>query len=335
MPPSPKEFKQIIRFLGSSGFRNFQLQMANTWYSELQSGYRKGEFETDLVKRLVISSNGKGYKALRLAAKFIHGKSSEVSFDIGDKPTSCELGDMLIVSVVTDKKKRFIQRLCFIQNKKDKQNKRTQSWDIKPEQLYLLKNFPLMTGKSGILSGHKDVIFSNITNCLGAYGLLKSPGDMIFASAKLIAEFTKNKKSLNSKDISYIGDIGIGSIFPNHWAMIYPALQRQINLFLLNQISSIYGIIPWYHGWSVPIFGNTIFARDIIDIVKAWTQINIGECTFIDGYTIDHTADLIGNDAFRAVGLSDFVDIPESDDAPFVISESGMLILAAHIEISQ
>ncbi len=300
--------QKLAGLLGTKRFYHFQLALAISWYSELCKGYQakiNGEDEEILVKRLVNVSKksytSKGGMQIKVASKFIHGHRSQVKYNgFNNGPHQCELGDMAVVSVVIENGKPIFERLCFIQNKKGKHNKASITWTINLDQLFLLKHFPAISGVGGILNRHTNIVFLNRSRCLGAYGLLYSPGEMIFVSAPVVADSMKGKKSINSKDIAFPPVLSHNTIWP-----------------------------PWYPYWycgffSRPICGNTIFTRDIYDFIMAWTQLSIGEILVCNGDVINDEAHKLATKMRRAV--------LEDDD---VLNDAGMGVFVYVVDVSQ
>ena len=185
------------RLAEDGGFFRFQNDMVRDAYGALGQAYVANDNEVAIVTKLVDAVNGRSYDQLQITASKIHGSRSCVEFNFRDKPTTKELGDMAVISVVTSGMSRLLQRLCIVQNKKAKDK----SWGVDPEQLFLLKNFPPFSGNRGIFRGMHDVAFRNRSGCLGAYGLLADPGDMLFVSAPVLSEVLRERRSVASSDI--------------------------------------------------------------------------------------------------------------------------------------
>ncbi|OGL39199.1 MAG: hypothetical protein A2043_11920 [Candidatus Schekmanbacteria bacterium GWA2_38_9] len=301
----------MYEIVQDNGFLAFQNDVIRSAYEGLGQGYSTNDNEVALVTRLVASINGKSYKRLRLLANKIHGSRSYVEFDYRDKPTTKELGDMVIITSVTSGSQRLFQRFCIIQNKKASGDK----WGIDREQLYLLKNFPPLSGNRGIMRGSHDIAFRNTSQCLGAFGLLFEPGEMIFASADLITEMSRGKNTLSRDSIAMpsraetntSSQSGIFSAFP--WMHYHPKEMH----FILRELAEYAGCFPWSFGGQ-QFIGNTIYANDICDLIRAWTQLNIGEVTCLDGTIVNHEVDDFTNHLIRNAGLGEGIDLPIHDD---------------------
>ena len=290
-------------------FFRFQNDIVRDAYDALGQCYASNDNEVAIVTKLVEAVNGKSYDQLQIAANKIHGSRSYVEFNFRDKPTTKELGDMAIISVVTSGSSRLLQRVCIIQNKKAKDQK----WGVDPEQLFLLKNFPPFSGNRGIFRGMNDVAFQNRSGCLGAYGLLAEPGEMLFVSAPVFAEILRERSSVSSVEIgvpslvaptglsshSFWGPFAHGPFDPEEWHMI------------MREVFGRIGRFPWRgFGPAIPFLGNVHYARDMYDFIRAWTQINIGEFTCLRGAAINPEADSFANHLVRSAGLGGDVDFP-------------------------
>jgi len=275
-------YPDLIRVIWSQDFVHFQEQLSRSWYSAMVKGYQSGASEDKLVQRLVNASKGISFPKwpnIKIGSKFIHGHRSQVEYeDFNGERCQCELGDMAIVSAVVEDKRTVFLRLCFVQNKKGMNKKTVVKWEIDERQLFLLKHFPPITGRSGILKGFQNTRFTNWSRCLGAYGLLYEPGEMTFISAPLLASLMKGKKSINSRDIA------LPTTYPYHCApWPYCHVYTYYEPF-------DYPRIPLPYCGTSPVLGNTIFARDIYDFIVAWTQLNIGEIVVCDRNIIDNEA---------------------------------------------
>jgi hypothetical protein len=133
-----RAYGKLSEFCTDPDFFRFQNDLSRDIYDALGQGYAANDGEVSLVKRLIGAINGKDFRGLRLYGEILHGSRSYVEFNFMDKPVTRELGDMLMISLVTAGSQRLFQRLCIVQNKKDHEAK----WAIDHEQLFLLKNFP-------------------------------------------------------------------------------------------------------------------------------------------------------------------------------------------------
>jgi hypothetical protein len=224
------------------GFLRFQNSLSLDFYESLGRGYNTNDNEVELVKGLVDVANGKSYASVTFSASMLHGSRSYVEFNHRDKPVTKELGDMAVISLVTCGQERLLQKVCIIQNKKTSGS----SWSIDQEQLFLLKNFPPFTGNKGIFKGCSDIVFRNTSGCLGMFGLMKSPGEMILVSAPVLSAVIGSKKTVDLDALSFpaglqnlhnsVGNGGfpfwpLGLRFhPKEWIMFWEELMWQIQL---------------------------------------------------------------------------------------------------------
>lgn len=323
------------RFLG------FQNDLALDIYDGLGQGFSSNENEVSLVTKLCKITDGKSYGPLSIRADKIHGSRSYVEFNYMDKPVTKELGDMAVITVVSSGRERLFQKLCIIQNKKSSEitsgkNKGNSRWDIDLEQLYLLKNFPRLSGNKGILKHCHDVSFRNTGGCLGAFGLMHVPGDMILITAPLLTELMKGRKSLNISDISVIGDncnvsqqggMGLpffGRIHPKELYMMYEELWHCSR-----------GMWPFMNGANMPFLNNTLFTRDIYDFVRSWTQINIGETSFSFGKVTNVVVDSFSNALLRQIGFGEGMDLPVIQNFSEFSWEGELGVAVTHIDIGK
>ena len=327
-------YDSAIRLAEDSNFFRFQNKVVHDAYGALGQAYAANDDEVEIVTKFVNAINGKSYNQLQIAANKIHGSRSYVEFNFRDKPTTKELGDMAVISVVTSGGKRLLQRLCIIQNKKAKGKK----WGVDPEQLFLLKNFPPFSGNRGIFRGMHDVAFRNRSGCLGAYGLLAEPGEMVFMSAPVFGEVLRERRSVSICDIgnpnlasqngsassSFRGPFAHPPFNPKEWYMV----MREVFLRI--------GPYPWPgFGFGLPFLGNVHYARDIYDFIRAWTQINLGEFTCFRGATINDEADSFANRLIRSAGLEGDVDFPVIDQNLEREFEGDMAVLLLKMDVAR
>lgn len=304
-------FETIAQLSSDDDFSKFQNKLTHNFYDVLGQGYAANENEVALVKRLVGAANGSSYGPLSLHANMLHGSRSYVEFNYRDKPVTKELGDMVIISLVTNGKQRLLQKICIIQNKKDK----SKQWGIDLEQLFLLKNFPPFTGNKGIFKNCRDIAFRNTSGCLGAFGLLQTPGEMIFASAGLVSEFIHDKKSLSASDISFSSGINHNSTQENQFSSPFWLPFNHIHpkewYYIMREFAEMHG---YQHsaliGQPNSFAGNFRFGRDLYDFVRSWTQFSIGEITCINDKVTNRSVDAFANFLIRSAGYGDIVHTP-------------------------
>jgi len=320
-------FRLFSQLLRDDDFRRFQCDVAGAMYDELARGYMANEDEVSLVGRMVRASNGQSFREnIRLYADKIHGKRSFVTFPCQDRRPTKELGDLAVISIASRGGERLVQRVCIIQNKK----RSGKSWSLDLEQLFLLKNFPPMSGNEGLLAGQTDLIFRNHSQCLGAYGLLEDPGEMLFLSAPLLAELRGGKKSVSMKDLCYpdtLQEPHAGSA----WAM-HPFFMHSKRWMILEELWMRHGMWSAF-GHGAPFLGNSVFLRDLHDFTRGWTQLNIGELTYAFGERLNPAVDAFASHLMRSAGIKPPVRMDGDNyfsDLPFD-GEFGVIVM--HVDV--
>ncbi|MFZ6032022.1 MULTISPECIES: hypothetical protein [Melioribacter] len=262
---------------------------------------------------------------IHIRAYKIHRAKSYVEFSYRDKPTTRELGDLIVISIVSDKKKRLLQKTSIIQNKKEKD----MTWDIDQEQLFLLKNFPTISSSKGIFKTiRRDLDFINMSNSLGSYGLFHSPGDMIYASAVVIASLYKKNK-INYDDFenieSYLSNSNTNPFGHNlfHIEDIIYFFEKYYRRFAF----------PWLFGSHNNFFlGHCHFTRDISDFIKNLTYFNIGEYSYVNGTIIDEHLDNFSNTVLRTIGFQEFIDIDAGNERE-INNDIDIQIIVTHMDV--
>jgi hypothetical protein len=317
------------------GFAGFQNSLVRDFYDVLGQGFALNENEVRLVERLVGAANGRSYGPLRILSTMLHGTRSFVEFNYLDKPVTKELGDMALITVVTSGATRIVQRLCIVQNKKTT----TGSWHLDLEQLFLLKNFPPFAGNRGIFKGVREFGFRNASGCLGAFGLLLAPGEMIFAAAPLISEMAKGKASLSMSDISVIGrPDGLGGD-RSAWSLGLPLGPWAYPEKWLKHLDLLYhhfGPPFWPGAQSAAAFLPTDrFSRDLYDLTRSLTQLCIGEFTFADGEVLNRNADAFANLLLRKAGFGDLFAGGHDNLLAEMSFDGQMAVIVAHLDLER
>lgn len=322
------------KLLQDDGFFRFQNAVSQTMYAALGAGYAQNDGEVALVTRLVDAVNGMSYGGIRLFAKKIHGSRSYVEFHHQDKPITKELGDSVLLTVVTSGGARLLQRVCFVQNKVA----HNRSWAIDEGQLYLLKNFPLFSGRRGIFRGHDDVVFKNIGRTLGAFGLFADPGEMLLVSAPLVAEFAHGTDTLKL-DAVYVPDLSLGIAgsggASSPWFPWHPGLHPEFFEIFLHEARHAFrmlGPVPlWpFAGTSLPFLGRATFMRDLHDLARNWVLGNIGEFSYIVDATLDPQLDRFAASLLRKAGAHDLFKLNMENVGDI---DTDLAIFVAHIEV--
>jgi hypothetical protein len=323
-------FALAVQLSKDVGFLNFQNEVIRDAYDALGQAYAANGNEVEIVTKLAETVKGKSYDQVQISASKIHGSRSYVEFNFRDKPTTKELGDMAVITVVTAGRDRLLQRLCIVQNKKA----RDQKWRIDPEQLFLLKNFPPFVGNRGIFRGMSNVVFHNPSGCLGAFGLLSEPGEMMFVAAPVFAELLRDRGSLPASEIglpALIPHDGGQSAFHGGSLSMPPFESEE---WIMHEVFRKNRPFPWRGlGYSLPFLGNVHYGRDMYDFVRAWTQVNLGEFTCFHGEVINAEADGFANHLIRSAGLEAGVDFPTGDRYVERKFEGGMAVLLLRMDV--
>lgn len=336
----------FANLLNDDGYFGFQKGLADAMYTVLRQGYASNENEIQLVHRLAKVTNGMSYGRIHLHSEKIHGSTSLVQFSHQGRAITKELADSVFITVVTAQRRRLVQRVCFVSHKKAHAPKKRvgRTWDIDAEQLYLLKNFPVLSGAKGILRGTRDVIFRNIGNSLGAFGLFLDPGEMIFASAPLLAEMMRGRRTLRAGEISVLGARHEANVTPNAlpgfpWLAWDPRLPYPEALEILyhefHHLAREYGppfLLPWvWPGPNLQFLGSANFMRDLHDLARNWTLCNVGEYCYAFGAVADDALDRLAASLLRQAGAQEFFDIDQ--EGPEI--DAGIAVFIAHIDVGE
>jgi hypothetical protein len=328
-------FDKIAHLSKDDGFFSFQNSLAQSFYDSLGQGYTRNENEVALVHRLVDTANDKKHGPMKLHAAMLHGSRSYVEFNYLDRPVTKELGDMAIVSLITNGKRRLFQRVCIIQNKKSTGS----AWDIDLEQLFLLKNFPPFAGNKGMFKGCRDLAFRNSSGCLGAFGLLDCPGEMLFVAAPLLSNCISGKKSVSRADLSQItkhpsmgGENGFGGT--SFWPM-FAGFHPMEWFHVMEKFYHHYGFPPLSLGGSdgQVFLGNVTFLSDVYDLVRSWTQFSLGEITCVNDTVTNKTVDAFSNFLIQAADFDNLPTLPASNLFGDMQFQGQMSIFLTHLNI--
>lgn len=305
--------------LRDASFAKFQNGLASEVYRTLRQGFALGEGEVELVRRITNAVDNASYGQVRVFGKMLHGSASLVDFNFRGETSRKELGDIALVSVVSAGREVILSRLVLVQNKLGE----GKSWGIDEKQLFLLANFPTLSGHSGVLAGKKDVCFRDRSGCLGGYGLLYPPSEMYFASAKLLRSRSFGKKSINVKDLQRSSNLQECHLDAQLFRALLPCWHVADELLLLAFSNG--------RGLTVPhdpagFFGNVPFCPDILSLVRAWTQVSMGEFTRVLR-PLDADLDSLLQGMLIAAGMRDFLDL-EGEEL-----DSGHAVLVAHMNI--
>jgi len=323
MIPYGVAFFNLHKHARSPRFVSNQHDIANCMRSVIRDGFANGSREEVIVEKLVNSVKKINSFPIQLSSEFIHGHRSMVKYDFGGLEPQCELGDMFIISVLTYNRKRIFQRISFIQNKMALKSRLTTKecspkWKIDHTQLYLLKHFPPMEGTSGLFKNCK-IVLANTSRCLGSYGLLHAPDQMVFASAPLVSDLLFGNKIITSKQFSDItarmNMYCCSSVHESTWPLFFSHIHPMDFMELTHMIHNFWRShgYPWYPMPNSFVMNNHL-SCDILDFVKNWTLLNIGEPTYFGETVVNPELDTIGNAMLRRVGMSDLFELPHDDN---------------------
>jgi hypothetical protein len=266
--------KIFFDILFDDAFGKFQNKVAETMYESIASSYEKDANEvsmvTDFCEKLngldaYVSTKTKTKTSMKFHYQKIHGKKSYVDFFMpGKDKCGKELGDTVIISVITKDLVPKYYKIAIVQNKKETKTCSC-SWEIDLEQLFLLKNFPAFTGQDGscIKKIFKDekVVFHNLTGSLGIFGLFKKPAEFVAATAEEV-------NSCKKKDPLRFDDLKAN-------ARVSPCLPPKPSI----GIGDTTVIMLCNNGIAVstPCLLPNSLSLDVHEFVKNLTQFNIGE----------------------------------------------------------
>lgn len=317
--------RKYHELVSDPGFLRFQHEGIAAVYDQLGQGYVEKEGEVALVTRMADALKGKSYKGLRLHSEKIHGSKSYVSFNFRDKPTTKELGDLILISIVSDGRRRLLQKLCIVQNKVLRNGKS----QIDMEQLFLLKNFPLFSSSQGLFRGATDVMFCNAQGCLGAYGFFEEPGELIHVNAGVLSNslgggksFAKSKLGPGSSDNTTSNGCTNAYGFP--W-IDHPMMEE---IFYRSYKRGL----PLFGAHVEPLFSSRQTLYDLHDFLKAWTALQVGEVVHALGQTSDIEADRFANAVLRAIGYGEFIDFDEDNMRGEF--NTGVTVMVSHLDVA-
>lgn len=323
-------FRKLAECLNDNEFKKFKSDFSHKLYDCLSSGYAENDNEVALVTKMSESINKTKYKDFSFYAEKIHGSRSYVEFNYRDKPTTKELADMVIISTVSQGRERIFQKIAFIQNKKDTNN----SWQIDLEQLFLLKNFPTITGKKGIFNKapNKEVIFQNYSKTLGNYGLFINPGEMMLVAANIVDSLKDNNKICVNDFKNINQTINNNQSFSPFTAFDFhhPFMDEFFHHYF--KYFHRYGFIPPF-GNSLPFLNNSFISRDIFEFIDNWSFFNIGEPTLVNGNIINENLHSLSNALIRSSGLNEYINLGD-DNTQFTIN-SNLIVSLMNLQIEK
>lgn len=283
-----KAVNKYIEILESDTFARYEKDLSESLTSALSDCYQNSRGEPEMVKIIekVINNFNKSnveskqpYFKISTNGIFIHGypKGSGVVFDYYGKSTHKELGDIIFIVSIIFNGQKYFEKFTINQFKKDKQSRKSISWDIKnKEQLYLLSRFPKFKGVKGSLVPQRDFNLPNYSGCLGSYGLLYSPGDFAFVSATRLDSYLGSSKKINGDDLFLIRERG-DLIDVREWRHFWHDWIHMVDL--CKHFCGFRRDICCFQYPNPMFMGNCHFAGNIFDFVDKYLRLCIGEPT--------------------------------------------------------
>jgi hypothetical protein len=321
--------EEYISLMRDPDFLRFRNELSRGVYEALGRGYAGSDNEVGLVTKMVEATNGKTYRNMKIVSEKIHGAKSYVQFAYKGSPVTKELGDMLVISVVSRGRERLLQKLCIIQNKVLRKG----VTKIDEEQLFLLKNFPPFSASQGIYAGASDVMMFNRSKCLGAYLFFDWPGEASYLTAKYLFQVLGGKSSfkrdlfahLSPSESAEAGNtFGVSMGFP--W--LGDPMMFEDMLYRFHKR----GYCPLFPGQSMSPLSSGGQFLDVHDFINAWLTLGVGELTSILGNALDSAADRLATSAMRAVGMSEILNLQGENVDSF--NQNDMAVLVLHIDIA-
>lgn len=210
-------------------FKRFESEVTDIFRKTISNNICKNEIQIikeltrnldNFTKKIVISKANLEID-IDIEAKFIHGNMFRAEFIHNSKKIIRELGDMIFINKLLFNNRKYFERYTITQFKKaKKKNKIITSWEIEPEQLYLLNNFPEFKFYNKNIAT-KSYYLPNCSKCQGSYGLLpkNNADEFIFIAAPLLDIIKEERKSIrmqqilnatNEKAIAYLAMIVLG-----------------------------------------------------------------------------------------------------------------------------
>jgi hypothetical protein len=282
-----KFFEAIVQFSKTSrsdAFIRDEKRVCRDLQSALSNVYLQDGDEVQLVERTIESLNSSQGRHFKLESMFVHGNRSQVSFDYYGKTAKKELGDLLVVSTLTNRATPILQKLTIVQAKRD--TMKPYAWGIDREQLFFLSNWPEFQGVMGIFP-KRDLTIPDYSGCLGSYYLYRQPGDFVFISAKELEnslgsrkritfdELLTSKTEIGTPCVSPSGPIPFPFLDPRE-AVCY--LEEYYHAFIRRGLIPAFGF-PWGDSAS-QILRNVHFDKNVNDTIADFSRLNVGEPIF-------------------------------------------------------
>lgn len=316
-------YRTFADYYNRRDFRQFQNELSKETYESLANSYSNSYNEVKTVTDMCETLNGKSFEKLQFYSRKIHGTRSFVEFFNQDRPVTTEMADMAIICIATKDKNIVYEKISFVQNKKEDS---INNWKIDQNQLYLLRNFPTITGKKGLFKKNfkNEIVFLNHSDNLGIYGLFKSSGEMVLANAKTIYGL-QNENKVSYNDLKNYIDTNVSrqsNSFPL-FGFNHPFLEEMI--YRMFKHFPKYGM-PFC---DLPFLNNNCNSLNIYDFIRNWTLFNIGEVCNAGGTIIDNDLSIITRVLLREAGLNDIINIDTEQNS----FENNINLLIAHLNL--
>ena len=227
-------------FFYSDTFVRYYKQFAQNINSTLAASYRYELTEPKMVgvlEKMVNNLNGleDRYHGNSISTKaiFIHGNRSFVEFEFEGSLITREIGDLIFIISLVVGGEKYLEKMTITQFKKDKIASRGNlCWDIgNKAQLYLLSRFPPFSGVGKSLIPMRNFYLSNISGCLGSYGLLFRPGDFVFISAPKLDSMLGAKNKITLNQLHVMGTAVVKYDYFNYYDVFSPSCCYGQNAF--------------------------------------------------------------------------------------------------------
>jgi len=253
-----EEIFKMIETLLRNDFAVSSKNVAKIFENTITSSFdQREENIVEHLSTLHHSESGRDF-SLTVNSVYIHGNKSQVDFDFYNSNTQRELGDIIFISSLYISGVKVFEKVSINQVKKGQSKFTLNQSGI--EQLYLLSRLPKFKGHCGLIPKKYYTLIDN-SNTLCSYGLLYSPGDFAFISAKSLSEKLGQRKTFHLKDI-------------------------QIDDCVNNdELRYFFGSYHYNRKIVLPILDTKLYCSNIYDFILHYLRLNIGEVIFDSKYS--------------------------------------------------
>lgn len=160
----------------------------------------------------------------------------------------------------------------------------------------------------------------------------------MFIAAPEFAELLRDRGSLTASEIglpSFVPHDGGQPSFIGGPLDMLPFDSKEWHM-IMHEFFHRFGPFPRRgFGYALPFLENVHYGRDMYDFVRAWTQVNLGEFTFLDGVIINPEADGFANHLISSAGLGRGVVFPPGDRNVERKFEGGMTVLLLRYDVER